>query len=598
MNEKNVVLLGGSTSIMANGLKEGIRQGIERFNAVSNSQNRLKFDNFALGGCTAIQNLYEVIRHKEILHNAELIITNSNVNELHNHALNLEKLPLKLIYRQLSWFYKELFYLNKKVLILIQVEYAVKDGKIHTIINNLHKKFAKQYGFNIIDTHKYYEQNLLQDFGKRFDNGSHQFPFIMRELGKNIIKNIENYQLPRKLNIVNDNPKFLICTPQNMKLIKGNLEKIYIKNSQYNEEAYRISNSTKLQFPKKFNNYLLIGFHSWNNSIKRIENFKIPNNWIETINTYSSIILRNKTQTITKEMAFLTQFITINSVDFKIDNSTFISSNSSNIPFTEYYTNVATWHKNITKIESSDIISFFLASPKANYHTVEIDFEALANENIKIPKEYDFNHLIPPIELYKEIIDEYCFVMDPRKLAPLQNQIKEKDNIISTLNQEKQKLIIDNKSLQSEKINLQNKLDSLPIKKQNLEIKNLEQDLKNKELQSFVLKKELGSKFVKNISINYIDKNSAKARIQNHLSYKLGQALIENSKSILGYIRMPYVLSYIRDKHKFEQKAYEEKIKENPNLTLPPLESYPDYNEALKEKECFTYKLGQEFIKA
>ncbi|MCW1871859.1 alpha-2,3-sialyltransferase, partial [Campylobacter jejuni] len=34
------------------------------------------------------------------------------------------------------------------------------------------------------------------------------------------------------------------------------------------------------------------------------------------------------------------------------------------------------------------------------------------------------------------------------------------------------------------------------------------------------------------------------------------------------------------------------------NLALPPLETYPDYNEALKEKECFTYKLGEEFIKA
>ncbi|EJR5756723.1 sugar transferase, partial [Campylobacter jejuni] len=55
---------------------------------------------------------------------------------------------------------------------------------------------------------------------------------------------------------------------------------------------------------------------------------------------------------------------------------------------------------------------------------------------------------------------------------------------------------------------------------------------------------------------------------------------------------------HIKDKHKQEQKAYEEKIKENPNLALPPLETYPDYNEALKEKECFTYKLGQEFIKA
>ncbi len=130
--------------------------------------------------------------------------------------------------------------------------------------------------------------------------------------------------------------------------------------------------------------------------------------------------------------------------------------------------------------------------------------------------------------------------MDPRKLAPLQNQIKEKDNIISTLNQEKTML--------------QNELNSFPIKKQNLEIKNLEQDLKNKELQSCVLKKELGNKFVKNININYIDKNSAKSRIQNHLSYKLGQALITNSKSILGYIRMPFVLSYIKDKHKFEQK--------------------------------------------
>ncbi|MCW1584050.1 sugar transferase, partial [Campylobacter jejuni] len=46
------------------------------------------------------------------------------------------------------------------------------------------------------------------------------------------------------------------------------------------------------------------------------------------------------------------------------------------------------------------------------------------------------------------------------------------------------------------------------------------------------------------------------------------------------------------------QKAYEEKIKENPNLALPPLETYPDYNEALKEKECFTYKLGEALIQA
>ncbi|TEY03976.1 hypothetical protein [Campylobacter sp. US33a] len=91
---------------------------------------------------------------------------------------------------------------------------------------------------------------------------------------------------------------------------------------------------------------------------------------------------------------------------------------------------------------------------------------------------------------------------------------------------------------------------------------------------------------------------TAKARIQNHLAYKLGSALIENSKSMFGYIRMPFVLSYIRDKHKLQQKKYKENIKKHPELTLPPLEDYLDYEEALKEKECFTYKLGLALMKA
>ncbi|HEG2603414.1 TPA: hypothetical protein SCV02_001283 [Campylobacter coli] len=91
---------------------------------------------------------------------------------------------------------------------------------------------------------------------------------------------------------------------------------------------------------------------------------------------------------------------------------------------------------------------------------------------------------------------------------------------------------------------------------------------------------------------------TAKSRIQNQLSYKLGQAMVVNLKSLLGYIRMPFVLSYIKDKHKQEQKIYQEKIKKDPSLKLPPLESYPDYKEALKEKECLTYKLGESLIKA
>ena len=129
--------------------------------------------------------------------------------------------------------------------------------------------------------------------------------------------------------------------------------------------------------------------------------------------------------------------------------------------------------------------------------------------------------------------------------------------------------------LENEKINLQNNV----IDKQ----KKLDSMLQNLNSTKNLLD------FLKNFG-------TAKERVHTHLAYKLGLALIENSKSIKGYIRMPYVLSYIKDKHKAEQKAYNEKILKNPSLKLPSLDSYPDYEAALKEKECITYKLGEALI--
>ena len=128
---------------------------------------------------------------------------------------------------------------------------------------------------------------------------------------------------------------------------------------------------------------------------------------------------------------------------------------------------------------------------------------------------------------------------------------------------------------------------SLDSTKKQLESKNKILESMNKTLESKT--KEM------DFTLHY---GTAKDRIHNHLSYKLGKAMIENSKSILGYIRMPYVLSYIKEQHHKEQKQYQEQIKKNPNLKLPKLESYKDYKEALKEKECFTYKLGEALMKA
>lgn len=63
--------------------------------------------------------------------------------------------------------------------------------------------------------------------------------------------------------------------------------------------------------------------------------------------------------------------------------------------------------------------------------------------------------------------------MDPRKLKPLQDQINQLQENITTLTNEKTKL--------------QHSLNSQPTKKQNLEIQNLEEELKIKsyKLKSF-----------------------------------------------------------------------------------------------------------------
>ncbi len=143
--------------------------------------------------------------------------------------------------------------------------------------------------------------------------------------------------------------------------------------------------------------------------------------------------------------------------------------------------------------------------------------------------------------------------------------------------------------------NLENKI---AIKNTNLEFLRLEKLLKIQNLNQVIKLKEQTIQDKDNLLSFQSQHGTAKQRIQNQLSYKLGQAMIANSKSLLGYIRMPFVLSYIKDKHKQEQKIYQEKIKKDPSLKLPPLESYPDYKEALKEKECLTYKLGEALIKA
>lgn len=413
----------------------------------------------------------------------------------------------------------------------------------------------------------------------------------MRELGKNIILNINNFK-KNTSKIYTDIPHFEILTPQEIFYNGHNLNHGNIANSLVKEKIYRINE--KMQFKDKYKGFQILGIAICN----------MFEDLTAVAPYWSSFILQNKHTKLVK--AVKSRWYLFHSLDqtFYIDDKSYIFINNQNITITEGSVWVQKDCKNFkNSVNNLGISYIFLSSSNYNFESSKYNFKDLSNENIEIPEEYNFNHLIPPVEWYKEIIDEYCSIMDPKKLAPLQKQITEKNNQIIATNNEKQKLIVEKLNLQTQINQLRNNLNSLPIKKQQLEISNLEQDLINKKLQAKQLEKQLdivsNNAVVSNDNkITIIHPNTAKSRIQNQLSYKLGQAMIVNSKSLLGYIRMPFVLSYIKDKHKQEQKIYQEKIKKDPSLKLPPLESYPDYKEALKEKECLTYKLGEALIKA
>ncbi|WP_223206695.1 hypothetical protein [Campylobacter coli] len=152
-------------------------------------------------------------------------------------------------------------------------------------------------------------------------------------------------------------------------------------------------------------------------------------------------------------------------------------------------------------------------------------------------------------------------------------------------------------------------LDSLRLKK-SFQINNLNQTIetKNKTIQENLSQInnlnqtiETKNKTIQNKDdlLNFqAQYGTAKSRIQNQLSYKLGQTMIVNSKSFLGCLLMPVILLGIVISHKQEQKIYKQKIEKDPSLKLPSLEQYPDYREAIKLKNHLSYKLGKELVKA
>lgn len=153
--------------------------------------------------------------------------------------------------------------------------------------------------------------------------------------------------------------------------------------------------------------------------------------------------------------------------------------------------------------------------------------------------------------------------------------------------------------LKQENSEVQSKLENASILKSTVEqtqIKELEEEndllltqlhTVQEELERYYLEnQELLKKQAKPKSKPY----GAAERIQQQLSYRLGASMIANSRSLGGWIVMPFSLIGVT-------RAYRKDRRAKANQKLPPIHVYADAHDAERYRQHLSFKLGQTILK-
>ncbi|ARR00119.1 hypothetical protein [Campylobacter porcelli] len=501
---KNIVLLGGSNSVMVNGLQKGLRE-------------YANVTNLALGGSTCLQNLYELKREKnqEAIKNADLIVTESNINELHQHLNEREQLSLEIIFRNMQYFYASLYELKIPVCVIILPSFHQNK---YNIIHNMHKYLVNFYKFSLISLHDYYKKYNLVEFGNKF--GHHQLCVVNKALGSNISKNIDKFVVSN-ISLKVDIPNFKIITPKNMN--RNSLLKVFTpKNSIFDEVVYRLEYNSTLNFENE-DGYKIIGIHSWmleeDGSISKIPVDKAQFQC-------GSICISSHKNTIIKSTSKLNRFFELQAEPL-IGKDLQIQFNSQKLPDTEFYSMSISNHTNSISLPYFDLIAFFLCKPNPNMEL--FDLSVIPNDkDIEIDRDIDRSHLIPNIVFFKdsmEFIDEYIGYLYP-------NITKHIDKVLTPqiINKIKEHLLV----LQPPKATPQQPKEPSLQDQINL----LKEQISKKDNE------------IKALQTSY----QKAANFKNHLSYKLGNSLIKAHKSWYkgGYIKFIFEAIKIKNEHKWQ----------------------------------------------
>ena len=291
------VLLGGSNSVFDNGLVSGLRANCD-------------LERLSLGATSCAQNLFEIVRNSQKIKSADVVVTESNVNDSFNFSLM--GLDLDFVLTQIDEFYLQLSTLTHKVYVVvlpINIHMpGIEPVEIISSINEQHVKNCMHYGFRLVDVSDSAKSLNKQDAMNLIPHARHLNEAIQHQVAVNICEHVKANPFIEKT-LPSSEVEYAIVSARDLATVSVH-EK---KNSRFNEFVHNLECQQK--FPS--------GFAGWR--------IKAAATWSDG---YSILKLSSDTQQASK--AFQDAIMVVEFVnEIIIDKSTLIESSLDNIRTSE-----------------------------------------------------------------------------------------------------------------------------------------------------------------------------------------------------------------------------------------------------------------------
>ncbi|MBN2527971.1 MAG: hypothetical protein JXR76_16395 [Deltaproteobacteria bacterium] len=171
----NGILLGGSNSLTRFGLLHGMQKYFPGLKTL------------AAGASSSLQNLFELLRHKDEIATLDFVVTESNIND---SQIAFQLKDMQLVLENIDWYYRELSLFAVPVVVIL-FPYSGTGEMGETPQEALrvtlrHLSNAQKYGFYVIDLVTVFAPLSVADKRLIMSDTRHPLQALMYQLGENL----------------------------------------------------------------------------------------------------------------------------------------------------------------------------------------------------------------------------------------------------------------------------------------------------------------------------------------------------------------------------------------------------------------------------